>query len=149
MMKTASRAQPAPLNLTPELLAQLLQPGQRVYWPGCAGQSPLFEQWLLESPAMADGIEFCGVWIPGVNRFDPTALHPAARAKTFFLSRDLRDGWERGAVDYLPLHYSEIVRQLAEPGRFDVLMLQVAPPDEHGRCSLGLAADFTPAALAG
>lgn len=149
MTTTPSRVQHAPLDLTPQLLAQLLQPGRRLYWPGCAGQSPLFEQWLLESPAMADGIEFCGVWIPGVNRFDPTALHPGARAKTFFLSRDLRDGWSRGAVDYLPLHYSEIVRQLAEPGRFDVLMLQVAPPDADGNCSLALAADFTPAALAG
>ncbi len=98
---------------------------------------------------MADGVEFCGVWIPGVDRFDPTALHPAARAKTFFLSRDLRDGWARGAVDYLPLHYSEIVRQLTAPARFDVLMLHVAPPDADGRCSLALAADFTPAALAG
>jgi acyl-CoA hydrolase len=149
MTMTTSRVQQAPLDLTPKLLAQLLQPGRSVYWPGCAGQSPLFEQWLLQSPAMADGIEFCGVWIPGVNRFDPTALHPRASAKTFFLSRDLRDGWSRGSVDYLPLHYSEIVRQMAEPGRFDVLMLQVAPPDADGNCSLALAADFTPAALAG
>ncbi|NCT81993.1 MAG: hypothetical protein GXC94_02525 [Comamonadaceae bacterium] len=149
-MKTPpSRAASRPLELTPQRLAEHLKPGCRVYWPGCAGQSPLFQQWLTESPATADGVEFCGVWIPGVNRFDPTALHPAARATTFFLSRDLRAGWERGAVDYLPLHYSEIVRQLGTPGRFDVLMLQVAPPDANGQCSLALAADFTPAALAG
>ncbi len=139
----------APLDLTPSSLADHLKPGRRVYWPGCAGQSPLFQRWLSDSPALADGVEFCGVWIPGVNRFDPSALHPGARATTFFLSRDLRDGWARGAVDYLPLHYSEIVRQLGAPGRFDVLMLQVAPPDADGLCSLALAADFTPAALAG
>lgn len=149
-MKTpSSRAASRPLELTPQRLADHLRPGCRVYWPGCAGQSPLFQRWLAESPALAEGVEFCGVWIPGVNRFDPTALHPTARAKTFFLSRDLRDGWARGAVDYLPLHYSEIVRQLGAPGRFDVLMLQVAPPDADGNCSLALAADFTPAALAG
>lgn len=149
MTRPPSRTRATPLDLTPQTLADYLTPGRRVYWPGCAGQSPLFQQWLSESPALADGIEFCGVWIPGINRFDPTALHPAARAKTFFLSRDLRDGWARGAVDYLPLHYSEIVRQLGAPGRFDVLMLQVAPPDANGNCSLALAADFTPAALAG
>lgn len=149
-MKTPpSSATAQPLALTPQRLADHLKPGCRVYWPGCTGQSPLFQRWLTESPGVAEGVEFCGVWIPGVNRFDPTALHPAARAKTFFLSRDLRDGWTRGAVDYLPLHYSEIVRQIGAPGRFDVLMLQVAPPDEHGNCSLALAADFTPAALAG
>lgn len=147
MPPSPTRAQPR--DLTPRTLADHLKPGRRVYWPGCAGQSPLFQRWLQDAPALADGVEFCGVWIPGVNRFDPTALHPAARAATFFLSRDLREGWKRGAVDYLPLHYSEIVRQLSAPGRFDVLMLQLAPPDANGDCSLALAADFTPAALAG
>lgn len=149
MKRLPTRAHTLPLDLTPQRLADHLKPGRRVYWPGCAGQSPLFQRWLTESPALAEGVEFCGVWIPGVNRFDPTALHPAARATTFFLSRDLRDGWARGAVDYLPLHYSEIVQQLGAPGRFDVLLLQVAPPDADGYCSLALAADFTPAVLAG
>jgi acyl-CoA hydrolase len=149
MMLTPRQALRSPAHLTPQGLSEYLRPGRRVYWPGCAGQSPLFQQWLTEQPAVARDVEFCGVWIPGINRFDPSALDPRARATTFFLYRELRAGWERGVVDYLPLHYSEIVRQLGAPGRFDVLMLQVAPPDENGRCSLSLAADFTPAVLAG
>jgi acyl-CoA hydrolase len=140
-----------PQALTPAHFAAALRPGrhpgQRIYWPGCAGHSPLFEQWLRAAPDAAAGAEFCGVWIPGINRFDPTAMHPEARAQSFFLSRDFRAGFERGAVDFCPWHYSEIVRALGRPGRFDVVLLHVAPPDERGRCSLSVAADFTPAVL--
>jgi len=120
-----------------------------VYWPGCAGHSPLFERWLRAAPAAAAGVTFSGVWIPGVNRFDPSALHADARAGSFFMSPELQAGWQRGAVDFMPLHYSEIVRWVGTPGRFDVLLLHLAPPDRDGLCSLSIAADFTPAALAG
>jgi acyl-CoA hydrolase len=132
-------------------LQRRLRPGQRasVYWPGCAGHSPLFERWLRHAPDAAAGVEFSGVWIPGVNRFDPSALHADARACTVFMSRELQAGWFRGAVDFLPLHYSQAVRWVGTPGRFDVLLLHVAPPDRDGLCSLSVAADFTPAALAG
>lgn len=123
--------------------------GRHVYWPGCAGHSPLFEAWLRAQPEAAAGLVFSGVWIPGVNRFDPTALHAEARARSFFLSRDFRAGFERGAIDFCPWHYSEIVRALAAPGAFDLLLLHVAPPDAYGRCSLSVAADFTPAVLQG
>ena len=138
-----------PANLTADLLAQHLRPGARAYWPGCAGHSPLFEQWLRGQPDLAAGVHFSGMWIPGVNRFDPTALHAGARATTFFLPPELHAGWQRGAVDHLPLHYSQAVQWLGAPGRFDVLLLHLAPPDAQGRCSLSLAADFTPAVVAG
>ncbi len=136
-----------PLSLTPDSLAAYLRPGCSVYWPGCAAHSCLFEAWMKAAPEMAAGVNFSGVWIPGFNRFDPTALHPQARASTFFLPPSLRAGWQRGAIDYRPLHYSEIERHLRTPGLFDVLMLQVAPPDADGLCSLSLAADFTPTVL--
>jgi acyl-CoA hydrolase len=138
-----------PQALSPDALAATLGSGRHVYWPGCAGHSPLFEQWLRTSPEATAGSTFCGVWIPGVNAFDPTAMHDEARAQSFFLSRDFRAGYDRGAIDFCPWHYSEIVRELGRPGRFDVLLLHVAPPDAHGRCSLSVAADFTPAVLAG
>ena len=138
-----------PATLTANALRQYLRPGTRVYWPGCAGQSPLFEQWLRAEPELASGVHFSGMWIPGVNRFDPTGLHAEARATTFFLPPEFHAGLQRGAVDHLPLHYSEAVQWLGTPGRFDLLMLHLPPPDARGRCSLSLAADFTPAVLAG
>ena len=138
-----------PPALAREQLSRWFKPGARVYWPGAAGHSPLFEEWLREEPGLAAGVWFCGAWLPGINRFDPTALHADARATAFFLAPEFHAAWQRGALDFLPLHYSAVEDYLGTPGRFDVLMLHVAPPDDAGLCSLALAADFTPAVLQG
>ena len=48
-----------------------------------------------------------------------------------------------GALDILPCHYSTLPELIRHgPLRVDVLLLQLAPPDEHGRYSLGLAYEY-------
>ena len=51
-------------------------------------------------------------------------------------------------LDILPAHYSQLP-ELIRSGtlRIDVVMLQVSPPDEHGRYSLGLAREYLVEAL--
>jgi acyl-CoA hydrolase len=142
-------AQPMPHTLTRETMARWLHGRSRVYWPGCAGHSPLFESWFRAAPELAAGRWFCGVWIPGVNRFDPTAWHAETRAASIFVAPEWRAAWQRGALDHLPLSYPEMARYLATPGRFEVALLQLAPPDEQGLCSLSVTADFAPAVLQG
>lgn len=138
-----------PAVLTAATFADALAGCRRLYWPGCAGHSQVLEAWLRDAPMLAAGRWFAGVWIPGVNRFDPTALHAQARAASIFLAPDHAAAQSRGAFDHLPLHYSEAVHWLRTAARFDAVLLQVAPPDAHGRCSLGVACDFTPAVLQG
>jgi acyl-CoA hydrolase len=133
--------------LDPDVFAAAFRPGMTVYAPGCGGHSLLFERWLRDRPQVADGVEFCGVHIPGVNRFDFGSLQPTARMRNIFLSPDWRATWADGRFALLPLAYSDFVRELAR-ARFDLALVQVAPADAHGRHSLGIAADFTPAALA-
>lgn len=133
-------------KLDPDSFARAFAPGMRVYAPGCGGHSALFERWLRAMPAIAEGVEFCGVHIPGVNRFDFGALHPAARMRNIFLAPEWRGCWADGRFALQPLAYSQFVRQLAA-STFDIALLQVAPADADGMHSLGIAADFTPAAL--
>ena len=135
---------PAPLDAN--VLFDHLHPGAEVYVAGCAGHSLLLQSWLEQAPQRSAGVRFTGVQIPTVNRFDFAGLHPQARQRTIFLSSELRDSWLAGRVDYLPMSYSATWQWLAETARFDVALVQVAPPDDQGRCSLGVACDFTPAA---
>ena len=136
-----------PAALTPSSFLDHFRPGARVYWPGCTGHSPLFERWLACAPAQARAVEFCGVWIPGANRFDPTALHPQARARVIFLPPALHAAHDEGRIGLMPMHYSDAVRWLGTPGRFDLVLLHLSPPDREGRCSYSVAADFSPAVL--
>ncbi|WP_415264288.1 acetyl-CoA hydrolase/transferase family protein [Pseudomonas serbica] len=53
-----------------------------------------------------------------------------------------------GVLSILPCHYSELPKLIRQgPLRVDVLMLQLAPPDDLGRFSLGLAHEYLLSAL--
>ncbi|MBI5257771.1 MAG: acetyl-CoA hydrolase/transferase family protein [Burkholderiales bacterium] len=53
-----------------------------------------------------------------------------------------------GVLDILPCHYSQLPGLIRSGAlRVDALLLQVSPPDEHGRHSLGLAHEYLGAAL--
>lgn len=135
-----------PQPLDRDSFIDYIRAASEVYAPGCGGHSLLFEQWLGAAPEASADTRYSGVQIPTVNRFDFAGLHPRARQRTIFLSAELRASWLAGRVDYLPMTYSATWRWLREVARFDVALVQVAPPDAQGNCSLGIACDFTPAA---
>src|SRR5204863_9634559 len=69
------------------------------------------------------------------------------RHRVFYVGTNVRALHEVGRVDYVPLSLADIPR-LFENGqlRLDVAMIQVAPPDPDGTCSLGISVDVTKAA---
>ena len=137
-----------PPCLSPDdLLARLrgaLGPSARVYAPGVAAEPYALADAFAADPALAAGLTFFGVWIPGVNRTDWSALSPTSRFETIFLGPELQDGFKAGRVTALPLTYTQAWDWLAACP-VDAAILQVAPPDAAGACSLSLACDFTPA----
>lgn len=137
-----------PVNLSPsgliEHLRAKLPEHARVYVPGVAAEPYALASAFEAAPELAAGLTFFGVWIPGVNRTDWSALSPASRFETLFLAPELRAGFEAGRIDFLPFTYTRAWRWL-ETAPVDAAILQVAPPDGEGQCSLSLASDFTPA----
>lgn len=136
-----------PLPLTPERLAALLRPGATVYVPGASGESPVLVEALRQASGACAGVRFVGVWLPGMNRVDYAGLHPKAQAMAFFIGPELRDSFAAGRIALRPMTYFEAYRWLKDEAPVDVACLQVAPADADGRCSLGVANDFSPAVL--
>ncbi|KAB2964515.1 acetyl-CoA hydrolase/transferase C-terminal domain-containing protein [Zoogloea sp.] len=78
---------------------------------------------------------------------DPsTAEH--VRHTAYFFSGATRPGFREGVVDFTPSYFSEMP-QLIDRGLMpaDVVFTQVSPMDQHGYFSLGIAADYTMAAI--
>jgi acyl-CoA hydrolase len=79
--------------------------------------------------------------------------HTNYRHRVFYVGRDVRALHdvpalrESGLVEYVPLSLGD-VPQLFHSGQvpLDVAMVQVAPPDRDGTCSLGISVDVTKAA---
>jgi acyl-CoA hydrolase len=127
-----------------EALRSALPDGGRVFVPGCAGEPLPFAEALQSRPGAATGLTFEGVWIPGVNRTDWAGIHPDARAEAIFLAPEWRDSFEAGRLSFSPLTYTQMWGRLSGQ-RFDAGVFAIAPPGADGRCSLGVAADFSPA----
>jgi acyl-CoA hydrolase len=112
--------------------------------PGCSGQSPLFDQLLVEAGGMLGDTEFSGIFIPTVNTVDYAAMGGGCRSEVFFLMPELRQSYRNGRVRYLPIPYTAITTYLHQREPYDLCLVQLAPPDEQGQMSFGVSADFPP-----
>jgi len=92
--------------------------------------------------------------VPGVtlvhfltDRGSAGTVSSSYRRRVFYVGQDVRDLVETGEVEYLPLSLPD-VPALFRNGRIplDVALVQVAPPDPDGTCSLGISVDVTRAA---
>ncbi|MGL4323403.1 MAG: acetyl-CoA hydrolase/transferase family protein [Beijerinckiaceae bacterium] len=97
-------------------------------------------------PELAANKTFTGLFIPGLNRFDYTALNPTARLETVFIAPSLRDAFSARRAAHFPMHYSNYPGFL-ERNPADVAILHVPPP-RNGVFSCGLAADCIEGILA-
>ncbi len=94
-------------------------------------------------PAPVPGVRFVHFLDDGVT-VDGNARYPQ---EVLFVGSELRPLAAGGPVDYVPLSLSEVPSLIARgQHRVDVALVQVAPPDEHGMCSLGVSVDVTLAA---
>lgn len=120
----------------------MFERGERVFMPGAAGE-----------PAVAGavlGSENIIVWtsfVPGVNRIDAEAIGAGTQVRGLFAHANVMRRRPE-AFSHVPLSYGSFLRHVREGEPFDAVVVQVAPPDAHGNCSLGPLAEFSSVALA-
>ncbi|MBT3330018.1 MAG: acetyl-CoA hydrolase/transferase family protein [Rhodospirillaceae bacterium] len=128
-------------------LANLLQPGLTVFVQGAVGEPLALGQALAEAGEASRGVHYVSCLVPGINRTDFAAFHDEARLTAFFVQAELRESFALGKIRFLPLHYSGICSYMQRHEPMDIVLMQVAPPDADGMCSLGLSLDFIPLIL--
>jgi acyl-CoA hydrolase len=135
-----------PLALqTPDTFARRLT-AKRIFLAGFTGEPSSVIDALLRSPVRGSDVRLTGVVIPGVNRFDLSAVAPEGRIESAFVTPALRDAFARGRVDFRPMHYSALYRDFRQRRDIDIAIVRTSVPRD-GYVSLGLCHDFTPAML--
>ena len=135
--------------MTAEQAVAKIRPGQRVF-VGTGGAQPL----ALIRALVARHRELTDLQVLQSLTFGeaPYALKELAghfSVNTFFVSDNVRDMIQAGYGNYTPISLSDIPRLLASGEMpLDVALIQVTPPDIHGRCSLGISVDIVKAAAA-
>lgn len=133
-----------PNVISSSALPELLRPGMTVFVQGAIGEPLELLEALKNAPEASAGVNYLSCLVPGVNRTDYASLHETARLKTFFIQSELADSFAAGRIDFLPLHYSGICSYMQDHPPVDMALIQVAPPDADGNCSLGISIDFAP-----
>ena len=130
-------------------LLDTITTGDSVYIAGSTGEpTALLDAWS-DDPDRTRDLSILTSMVPGINAFDLDSLHASARVTGLFMQPRFAAAQREGRYRHLPLSYAGFVRRLRDPAfALDVCVVQVAPPDHDGRCSLGLAAEFMPLAIA-
>ena len=121
----------------------VVRPGDKVFvGSACATPRALVD--ALEE-LMRPGVELVHFLTTRVGAGDPPQTK--YRHRVFYVGTSERTLLESRRVEYLPLSLADVPR-LFTTGQLplDVAMVQVAPPEADGTCSLGISVDVTKAA---
>jgi acyl-CoA hydrolase/GNAT superfamily N-acetyltransferase len=124
----------------------LVRPGDRVFVGSASATPRTLVEALERLDRPPEGVELVHFLTDRVGVGDPPST--SYRHRVFYVGRDVRALLDAGLVEYLPLSLPDVPR-LIRTGRLplDVALVQVAPPDADGTCSLGISVDVTQAAV--
>jgi 4-hydroxybutyrate CoA-transferase len=130
-------------------LAASFQDDEVVYLAGSSGESLELTSALTDPGVAVARALFVTSFVPGINTTCLARPGNGSRMAVFFMQRSLNAALAQGRVDFRSLSYFGIHRYLTDPAtRIDTAVIQVAPPDDHGSCSLGPAVEFMPSIMA-
>lgn len=134
--------------LKAEDAVRLVKRGDTIVVPTGAAEPPLLLTALSEQRRDFDDVKVSQILpLKKYGYFDPeTAAH--VRHVAYFFGSASRPGGQEGWSDYVPAYFSELptlIKRGQTPS--EVVFSTASPMDEHGYFSLGLAADYTMAAV--
>jgi len=141
-MFTSSTA--SPHLMSPDTALALVHSGQRVYiGGGCGVPTALLEALVARAPELHN-VEIIHMLTAGDDPTTAPEYGDAFRHNALFIGSNVRHAGRGGRADFTPVFLSEIPR-LFRSGvlPLDVALIQVAPPDDHGFCSLGVEVGCT------
>jgi acyl-CoA hydrolase/GNAT superfamily N-acetyltransferase len=124
-----------------------IHPGHRVFIStGCSQPMRLVRAMADRAHELAD-VEIIQLLAVGDTPYLEKGMAENFKINSFFISEGMRESVNKG-LGYTPILLSDIPR-LFSGGQLelDVSLIQVSPPDESGRCNLGISVDIIKAAI--
>jgi len=130
-------------------LAASFEDGEVVFLAGSCGESTELTAALTDPTARVASAHFVTTFIPGINANCLARPTQRTRMSVFFMQRSYGAALAEGRIEFRSMSYFGIHRYLSDAStRLDTTVVQVAPPDAHGLCSLGPSVEFMPTVMA-
>ena len=125
-----------------------MRSGDHVFVGGACATPRTLVRALEDIETPVSGIQFVHFLTDGVVPVYEHGAHTRFHHKAFYVGQDIKEFVGDGKVDYIPVAISQVHR-LIDTGRIpiDVALIQVSPPNEEGRCSLGVSVALAPVAV--
>lgn len=136
-------------RLSADEAIHLVRDGDTIVVPTGAAEPPKLLHALSEHRRDFRDVKVSQILPLGKHAYFDRETVEHVRHVAYFFGAASRPGGQEGWNDYIPAHFSELpslIRQGLTPA--DVVVSLASPMDEHGYFSLGLAPDYTMAALA-
>lgn len=130
--------------MSAEDAVELIKRGSRVFIGTACGEPQHLIRSLVENDQLQDIMIYQMLSHTLAEYVDNPSFLRRFSLKLFFISQDMRKAAFEGKIDYLPMYLSQIPRYFSSQRiGLDVALIQVAPPDKFGYCSLGVSVDIT------
>ena len=132
---------------TPYQAAAKIKPGQRVFIGTACAEPVLLVKALTERARELADVEIIQLLTKGDAPYASRSLADCFSVNSFFIGANIREHIQQGLGNYTPTLLSDIP-MLFNSGQLpiDVALIQVTPPDERGKVSLGVSVDIVKSA---
>lgn len=128
---------------TAEEAVAFIKSGYRVAFSEAAGEPTTLVDAMVANAAAYRNVTVSHMVTVSGGLYSHPEYKENFRWEGWFAGPTTMNSLEQGHGDFVPVCFSKIPKMMRE-GVFpiDVYMVQVAPPDEHGYCSLGVTVDY-------
>ena len=122
---------------------QLIRSGDRVVIAHACGEPAYLVEAMVRNAAAYENVEIVHMVPMGKAEYCKPEYAGHFRHNALFVGGGTRAAVAEGRADFTPGDFSEAPSFFADQLPVDVALIQVTPPDEQGRCSLGVSVDYT------
>jgi len=124
-----------------DALRRAIRPGDRIFFSIASGQPQTLLRALAEDFEFYKNVEVISGYLVAEHPLARKGLESSFHCVSLQMSPPIREAWEEGRIDFLPVRRSDIPRIFSPdgPAPIDVALIQVAPPGQAGRFSLGVS----------
>ena len=124
-----------------------IKTGERVFiGSGAAEPNALVKAMTARAPELRD-VNVLHILTLGDAPYVAPEYAASFRHTAFFIGHNVREAVQQGRADFMPIFLGEIPALFEQRLPLDWALVQLSPPDKHGYCTVGVAADVVMGAI--
>ncbi len=134
------------LTSASEAVAEI-RSGERVFIGSGAAEPERLVEAMTARASELRNVDIYSILTLGSAPYVAPQYAASFRHVAFFIGPNVREAVQEGRAEFMPIFLSEIPALFHERVPLDWALVQLSPPDRHGYCTVGVAADVVVSAI--